>query len=225
MEYIDGGSLDTLIKSLGCFPESVVAIYVRQMLAGLEYLHGQGVIHRDIKGGNILTTRDGVVKLADFGVATKLAEDGEARANTFAGTPYWAAPEVIEMQGTASRSARDIWSLGCTVFELLKGRPPNFDCNNALAAMTKIVREPMPLPEGVSAECRAFLAECFTKDPTLRPDARALLAHPWLARSAADAGTLSALLSSQQLPGPVTNTIKTHFKHESAVQRQFQAQQ
>ena len=78
------------------------------------------MIHRDIKGGNILTTKDGIVKLADFGVATKLTEAEKEKNNSFAGTPHWMAPEVIEMSGNVT-TASDIWSVGCTVYELLKG--------------------------------------------------------------------------------------------------------
>lgn len=74
-----------------------MAVYVQQVLHGLDYLHSQVVIHRDIKGANILTTKDGVVKLADFGVATKLTDT--EKSNSGAGSPYWMAPEVIEMSG------------------------------------------------------------------------------------------------------------------------------
>ena len=97
LEYVEIGSLDTLIKKFGKFPETLVAIYVQQVLQGLDFLHSQGVIHRDIKGGNILTTKDGIVKLADFGVATKLTDS--EKSNSVVGTPYWMAPEVIEMSG------------------------------------------------------------------------------------------------------------------------------
>jgi serine/threonine protein kinase len=97
LEYVENGSLDSLIKKFGKLPETLVATYVQQVLLGLDFLHSQGVIHRDIKGGNILTTKDGVVKLADFGVATKLTES--EKANSVVGTPYWMAPEVIEMSG------------------------------------------------------------------------------------------------------------------------------
>ena len=158
-------------------------------------MHRQGVIHRDIKGGNILTTRDGIVKLADFGVATKLT-DAE-KSNSFAGTPYWMAPEVIEASGRAT-PACDIWSVGCTVYELLKGRPPNFECVNAFAAMNKIVREEIVLPEGISAELKDFLKLCFTKDPEMRPDAKKLLQHAWL-RKEFDKSKLTKILS-QKLP-------------------------
>lgn len=97
MEYVESGSLDSLIKKFGKFPENLVAIYIHQVLQGLVYLHKQGVTHRDIKGANILTTKDGIVKLADFGVATKLT--GSEINNSAVGTPYWMAPEVIEMTG------------------------------------------------------------------------------------------------------------------------------
>jgi serine/threonine protein kinase len=133
------------------------------VLRGLEYLHGRNVIHRDIKGGNILTTKEGVVKVADFGVATKLDDESlnQKNSNAFAGTPYWMAPEVIEMSDTITTSC-DIWSLGCTVFELLKGSPPNFDLNQ-FSAMIKIVKEAdnFPLPEGISPELTNFLKLCF----------------------------------------------------------------
>ena len=91
------------------------------------------MIHRDIKGANILTTREGVVKIADFGVATNLGDEIGTNSNAFVGSPYWMAPEVINMQQNHAynkiTSACDIWSLGCTVYELLKGEPPNFKLN------------------------------------------------------------------------------------------------
>ncbi len=98
LEYVENGSLDTLIKKFGKFPETLVAIYIQQVLHGLDFLHSQVVIHRDIKGANILTTKDGIVKLADFGVATKLT-DSEKSNSAAVGSPYWMAPEVIEMSG------------------------------------------------------------------------------------------------------------------------------
>ena len=135
MEYVENGSLDALIKKFGKFPEPLVATYVQQVLLGLDYLHSQGVIHRDIKGGNILTTKDGIVKLADFGVATNLTES--EKSNSVVGTPYWMAPEVIEISGQIT-SACDIWSLGCTVIELLTTNPP-YSNLNPCSAMIKIV--------------------------------------------------------------------------------------
>lgn len=156
-------------------------MYIKQVLIGLDYLHREGVIHRDIKGGNILVTLDGVVKLADFGVATQFSD--AARNISFAGTPYWMAPEVIEMSGHIT-SACDIWSVGCTVFELLTGKPPRYNMDQ-FAAMIKIVNDQMPLidlPDDITPELRDFLQKCFIKDPVKRPNARTMIGHPWLTK-------------------------------------------
>ncbi|CAD8209200.1 unnamed protein product [Paramecium octaurelia] len=206
LEYIESGSLASILKKFGSFPESLVAIYVKQVLKGLEYLHQQGIVHRDIKGANILTTKDGTVKLADFGVATTLSED-TTQSNNIVGTPYWMAPEVIEMSGHLSTSC-DIWSLGCTVIELLTGNPPYFD-RLQYAAMFQIVqRDCPPLPEGISNECRDFLIQCFQKDPTLRDDATTMLKHPWITKS-------WHIVQGPNLPEEVTNTIRNHIVDQS----------
>ena len=119
-----------------------------QILQGLLYLHDQGVIHRDIKGANILTTKDGKVKLADFGVSTStLAAAGDKEAQVV-GTPYWMAPEVIQLSGATTAS--DIWSLGCTVIELLEGKPPYHKLAPMPALFAIVNDDHPPLPEGVS---------------------------------------------------------------------------
>ncbi len=116
-----------------------------QVLHGLLYLHEQGVIHRDIKGANILTTKEGLVKLADFGVATRATGLSES---SVVGTPYWMAPEVIELSGATTAS--DIWSLGCTVIELLDGKPP-YHKLQPMPALFRIVNDDHPpLPESAS---------------------------------------------------------------------------
>jgi len=153
LEYCENGSLQTILKKFGKFPESLVAVYITQVLEGLIYLHEQGVIHRDIKGANILTDKKGSVKLADFGVAagpTALDDDGRDD-NEVVGSPYWMAPEVIEQNG--SSTASDIWSVGCVVVELLEGQPPHGDLA-PMQAMWRIVQdESMRVPEGASPVC------------------------------------------------------------------------
>ncbi|KAK4793729.1 hypothetical protein SAY86_024164 [Trapa natans] len=179
LEYVENGSLADIIKpnKFGPFPESLVAVYIAQVLEGLVYLHEQGVIHRDIKGANILTTKEGLVKLADFGVATKLNE-ADVNTHSVVGTPYWMAPEVIEMSGVCAAS--DIWGVGCTVIELLTCVPPYYDLP-PMPALYRIVRDDHPpLPDSLSPDITDFLHQCFKKDARQRPDAKTLLSHPWI---------------------------------------------
>ncbi|KAL2686990.1 hypothetical protein Neosp_004539 [[Neocosmospora] mangrovei] len=178
LEYCENGSLHSICKAYGKFPENLVGVYMTQVLQGLQYLHDQGVIHRDIKGANILTTKDGTVKLADFGVSTSTLAGGQDKEAQVVGTPYWMAPEIIQLSGASSAS--DIWSVGCTVIELLQGKPPYHNLA-AMPALFAIVNDDHPpLPEGISAAARDFLMQCFQKDPNLRVTARKLLRHAWI---------------------------------------------
>ena len=124
-----------------------MGVYMAQILQGLQYLHDQGVIHRDIKGANILTTKDGKVKLADFGVSTSTIAGADKEAQVV-GTPYWMAPEIIQLSGATPAS--DIWSLGCTVIELLEGKPPYYKLAPMPALFAIVNDDHPPLPEGVS---------------------------------------------------------------------------
>lgn len=150
LEYCENGSLQSILKKFGKFPESLVAVYISQVLEGLIYLHEQGVIHRDIKGANILTNKDGSVKLADFGVSSRATgpTTGEGNDNEVVGSPYWMAPEVIEQSGASTAS--DIWSVGCVVVELLEGKPPYGDLAPMQALWRIVQDEAMRVPEGAS---------------------------------------------------------------------------
>lgn len=184
MEYIPGGSLASLVSKFGALAENVVRVYAAQILEGLAYLHSHKILHRDIKGANILVHTDGTIKLADFGASKQLAEmktitDGFA---SMKGTPYWMAPEVIK-QTSYGRGA-DIWSVACTVIEMATGRPPWSDFQSAVAAMFHIAdTDDVPkLPDGFSEEGVDFLRLCFDRDPRSRPSAADLLQHPWITR-------------------------------------------
>ncbi|KAJ3016185.1 hypothetical protein HKX48_004168 [Thoreauomyces humboldtii] len=206
MEYCENGSLSSICKKFGKFPESLVAVYTGQVLDGLVYLHEQGVIHRDIKGANILTTKDGQVKLADFGIASKV----NASSKAVAGSPYWMAPEVIELSGATTSS--DVWSLGCTVIELLEGKPPYHDLA-AMSALFRIVHDEYPpIPDQSSAVVRHFLVECFQKDPNLRISASRLLHHPWIAaaREVPKKRERAATYSNASAPKPKQAVHKGH---------------
>ena len=176
LEYVENGSLHQMIKQSGKMGEHLVLIFVRQILEGLAYLHNQGIIHRDIKGANLLLTKNGVVKLADFGYSIL---NDKNKVNSIVGTACFMAPEVIEQKGNISPKC-DIWSLGCTIIQLLTTRPPYYEFE-PMAAMFRIVTDDCPpIPSGISNYLKDFLLKCFTKEPSKRPNAKDLLIHPWI---------------------------------------------
>ncbi|KAJ8077650.1 Protein kinase of the Mitotic Exit Network [Marasmius tenuissimus] len=139
----------------------MVAVYTSQILEGLDHLHDQGVIHRDIKGANILTNKDGTVKLADFGVASSTTM-GFVGSDAIVGSPYWTAPEVIKQSGATTAS--DIWSVSCVVIELLTGAPPHNDLDT-ISARSRIVQDDYPpIPEGASPIVKEFPMQCLQKN-------------------------------------------------------------
>lgn len=172
LEYCGRGSLRDIIKK-GPLVEIICVDYIRQTLKGLQYLHDQGVIHRDIKAANLLLTEEGVVKLADFGVSTRI----NRMAMTYAGSPNWMAPEVMTGQGASTVS--DIWSLGATVVELLTGNPPFHNLVNESACYAIVNEEYIP-PLTLSIQCQKFLSRCFQKNMFRRASAEELLRHEWL---------------------------------------------
>eukprot|EP00761_Pharyngomonas_kirbyi_P006799 gb/GECH01006808.1/.p1 GENE.gb/GECH01006808.1/~~gb/GECH01006808.1/.p1 ORF type:complete len:1078 (+),score=269.99 gb/GECH01006808.1/:1-3234(+) len=182
MEYIENGSLSDSIKKYGPMPENQAAYYVYQLLTGLAFLHSQGVIHCDIKGANVLLTSTGLVKLADFGLATKLADVKEGEVK---GTPYWMAPEIASGEGPISESV-DIWSVGCTVIELITGTPPYFDLNQHSALYHMVNDDHPPFPKNGSSLLESFLIACFQKTPSLRTSSKSLLEHAWLKKHTRD---------------------------------------
>lgn len=180
LEYVENGSLGQTIRAFGKLNERLVASYITKILEGLHYLHTSHVVHCDLKAANILTTKNGNVKLSDFGVSLNLhAKALEEIKNDVAGTPNWMAPEVIELKGASTAS--DIWSLGCTAIELLTGHPPYHEIHNGLSVMFRIVEDPLPpIPEMCSPLMEDFLKQCFKKNPKERPSAETLFEHPWL---------------------------------------------
>ncbi|CAL5415621.1 unnamed protein product [Camellia sinensis] len=183
LEIVPGGSISSLLGKFGSFPESVIRMYTKQLLLGVEYLHRNGIMHRDIKGANILVDNKGCIKLADFGASKKVVELATMTgAKSMKGTPYWMAPEVI-LQTGHSFSA-DIWSVGCTVIEMATGKPPRSQQYQEVAALLHIgtTKSHPPIPEHLSAEATDFLLKCLQKEPNLRPAASDLLQHPFVTR-------------------------------------------
>jgi serine/threonine protein kinase len=183
MEYVSGGNISSVIKQFGVLTETQARIYTIQILDGLIYLHDKKVIHRDLKGDNILVEVDGTVKLADFGTAREV-QGTQGVAKTVTGTTSFMAPEIIK--GSGYNTAVDIWSLGCCVLEMLSGKPPFSEFANQYAAMFHIAgltSTASMIPEGLSAEGMDFLAQCLRVEPTARSSAQTLRDHPWCRKS------------------------------------------
>ncbi|CAG9941335.1 unnamed protein product [Clonostachys rosea f. rosea IK726] len=185
LEYISGGSIGSCLRKHGKFEESLVSSLTRQTLAGLAYLHREGILHRDLKADNILLDLDGTCKISDFGISKKTDNIyGNDKTNSMQGSVFWMAPEVIRSQGEGYSAKVDIWSLGCVVLEMFAGRRP-WANEEAVGAIYKIANgETPPIPEEIQETIGplavAFMMDCFQVNPSERPTADKMLSqHPF----------------------------------------------
>lgn len=186
MEYCGAGSVTDLVKSTRSrsLKEEWIAYVCREVLRGLSHLHKNRVIHRDIKGQNVLLTDNADIKLVDFGVSAQL-DRTIGKRNTFIGTPYWMAPEVIacDQDPTATYDYRsDQWSLGITAIEIAEGEPPLCSMH-PMRALFLIPRNPPPRLKQTKKwgpRFINFIEQCLTKEPTKRPTSDELLRHSFV---------------------------------------------
>eukprot|EP00043_Microstomoeca_roanoka_P028887 m.19947 g.19947 ORF g.19947 m.19947 type:complete len:300 (-) comp8780_c0_seq1:435-1334(-) len=204
IEICDAGSLSGYIdKAEKGLSEDLIQPIMHQMLKGIRFLHGCGVIHRDINASNTLLTSGGIVKLADFGVSAFNKQDG-AKRSTFVGSPHWMAPEVIACEHDKKaryNSLCDVWSLGITAIELAQCQPPYHDLH-PVKVLFKITAAPSPKldqPEQWSNDFHSFLSAALIKDPMRRPTAAQLLSQPFC-MDKTDTFQLAQLAHSSRLP-------------------------
>jgi serine/threonine protein kinase len=194
--FCEGGSIADIMNDTKVpLQEEQISVICRESLKGLAYLHDRKIVHRDIKGGNIMINSQGEVKLADFGVSAQLTESVNKK-NTCVGTPFWMSPEVI-MQ-TQHDGKADIWSLGITAIEMAEMAPPH----NTVHPMRVLFLVPKEDPPKLQDQSQArwtpsfhsFIDTCLVKDPLRRPSALELLNHPFVANSLSVADVLLPLV-------------------------------
>uniref|UniRef100_A0A0E0D799 mitogen-activated protein kinase kinase kinase n=1 Tax=Oryza meridionalis TaxID=40149 RepID=A0A0E0D799_9ORYZ len=164
LEYVHPGSINKYVNQhCGAMTESVIRSFTRHILKGLAFLHSQKIMHRDIKGANLLVDVNGVVKLADFGMAKHVVQ-------------------ATLVKDAGYDLAVDIWSLGCTIIEMFTGKPP-WSGLEGPAAMFKVLHKDPSIPDSLSLEGKEFLRCCFRRNPAERPTASKLLEHPFVHNS------------------------------------------
>jgi hypothetical protein len=163
LEYVSGGSVASALASMGPFPEPFLNSVTRQILTGLEYLHSKSILHRDVKGANILIDDNGWVKISDFGVSKRkkygVSYDAGS-TKSIQGSVFWMAPEVVKSNHYSAKI--DIWSLGCVVLEMLTGEHP-WAAYDEVQTMWRLGKDSCPpCPDDVTPETKDFISKCLT---------------------------------------------------------------
>lgn len=178
MEFMDGGNLADVVMNC-VLSNDQIGFICKKVLGGINFLHKNGIIHRDIKSDNILINEKGEVKISDFGFCALIKED-QGKRNTMVGTPYWMAPEVVNRQNYDQKI--DIWSLGIMIIEMVDGEPPYMN-ETPLRALYLIAKNGTPdfkTKDGLCEVGKEFMYKCLTYNPQDRPSAEELLSHRFI---------------------------------------------
>ncbi|KAF8488850.1 kinase-like domain-containing protein [Russula emetica] len=184
MEYMEGGSLRDVVTT-NLMTEGQIAAVSRETALGLQHLHKHGIIHRNIKSGNVLLSSTGDVKLTGFGICARISDPAHTKRTTMAGTLHWMAPDIITPKDYGPNV--DIWSLGIMAIEMIEGEPPYLNQNPLNLYLIATNGTPtIANPENLSSTFRAstfrdYLAKTLEVDAEKRPDATQLLQHPFFA--------------------------------------------
>lgn len=223
LELCSGESLMTLYKQFKCFDEKLIRRYTIQILKGVEYLHSKNIVHSDIKCSNVLIDRQGICKLSDFGCSRIIKSNCNICSNKYQNALNWLAPEVFK--GEISRYS-DIWSIGCSVIEMLQGAPLWNECTSAVQLITNLlsVQKPTFIPAKASFLLRDFLEKCLAIDPTKRWNVYQLLLHPFITRANIldlinvsdqnDCKSIDKFLSPQRQDSLIFGTHKSNSNNE-----------
>nr|CAH8828857.1 unnamed protein product [Trichobilharzia regenti] len=211
LEICHNGELQTYIRQNGPVTEDTARHYLKQLISGLVYLHSHNILHRDLTLANLLLTKDMKVKIADFGLATKI-EPGENH-KTMCGTPNYISPEVAShnQQGLET----DVWSLGCMFYTLIVGRPP-FDTREVRSTLNRVLAVDYELPSTVSSEAADLINSLLRREPQERIKLKAIMQHPFMTKKSRpqrymETSNDSGIDSISRTPlGCLTNSLKCH---------------
>ncbi|OMJ87702.1 hypothetical protein SteCoe_10546 [Stentor coeruleus] len=169
LEYVPGGSLKRILQKFKCLEVPIIRKYARQLVLGLQYLHDNSIIHRDLKSANVLISPSGVLKLTDFGSSRKFDDLEEHMTKSLKGSPYWMAPEVVNRKG--HNYSADIWSFGCVLIEMVTGHPPWSNYSHDAKEVLQLIAREGSYPDIPNCEIslKNTIFSCVQRDPKIRP--------------------------------------------------------